>query len=88
MAYKGKLDVKRMIELYNSGKEPEQIAKEFGYKNGEYITAKLRQAGVYRTKNLDKGKVYALYKAGWSTKDIAFEMDTTEKEIEEVVSIL
>lgn len=88
MAYKGKLDVNRMIELYKSGKEPEQIAKEFGYKNGEYITAKLRQAGVYRTKNLDRGKVYALFKAGWTAKDIAFEMDTTEEVIEEVVSVI
>ena len=86
MVYKRRLDVDKMIELYNLGFEPEEIGKEYGYKNGEYITTKLRQAGVYKSKRLDKGKVMALHKAGWSNQAIAFEMITTVEEIERALN--
>ena len=86
MVYKSRLTLERMIELYNLGYEPEEIGKEYGYKNGEYITTKLRQAGVYKAKRLDKGKVHALYNAGWTIQAIAFEMITTEKEIREALN--
>lgn len=86
MAYKSRVSTEKLVELYQSGMEPEEIAKEYGYKNGDFITTKLRQAGVYRGRRLDTGKIYALHKAGWNNRDIAFDVDTTEEEVERVLN--
>lgn len=84
--YKGRIPIKTMIELYEQGYEPDEIGHMYGYKNGEYIRGKLRDAGVWKAERLDTGKVGALHKAGWSVRDIAIEMGTTEKQIREVVN--
>jgi len=84
--YKGRIPFKTMIELYEQGWEPDEIGRMYGYKNGEYIRGKLRDAGVWKAERLDTGKVGALHKAGWSVRDIAIEMGTTEKQIREVVN--
>ena len=83
--YKGRIPFKTMIELYEQGWEPDEIGRMYGYKNGEYIRGKLRDAGVWKAERLDKGKVGALHKAGWSVRDIAIEMGTTERQIREVI---
>ena len=84
--YKGRIPINTMIELYEQGYEPDEIGHMYGYKNGEYIRGKLRDAGVWKAERLDTGKVGALHKAGWSVRDIAIEMGTTEKQIREVVN--
>lgn len=86
MVYKGKLSPEKMVELYNMGFTVEEIAKQYGYKNGEYITCKLRMYGVYNSKNIDRGKVFALHKAGWTTNQIAEEMVTSIESIMEVLN--
>ena len=86
MTYKGKLPQEKMIELYNMGFSPEEIAKQYGYRSTEYILCKLRQAGVFQAKNIDKGKVFALHKAGWSVSKIAQEMVTSVDSIEGVLN--
>lgn len=86
MAYKSRMTFERMVELYHMGFSPEEIAKENGYKNAEYITSKLRTAGILRAKSIDKGKVLALHKAGWNTAKIAQEMVTSVESIEELLN--
>lgn len=86
MVYHSRLSWDKMIDLYKQGYDPNEIAKMYGYKNGEYITAKLRQAGVYRSNKIDKGKVFALRKAGWTVRDIAMECVASIEQIEEVLN--
>ena len=88
MPYKRRLPIEEMVRLYESGLDADEIGKMYGYKNGEYIRAKLRQAGVYKAKRLDRGKVFALYKAGWKVRDIALDLDTTDDVIKEVLKAL
>lgn len=85
MVYKSRLSLDKMIELYQQGYEPNEIAKQYGYKNGEYITSKLRQAGVYKASRLDTGKILALRKAGWNVRDIAMECVASIDQIEGVL---
>lgn len=86
MVYHSRLSWDKMIDLYKQGYEPNEIARMYGYKNGEYITAKLRQAGVYRSNKIDTGKVFALRKAGWTVRDIAMECVASIEQIEEVLN--
>lgn len=86
MAYKSKITLDKMIELYNQGHGTNDIAKMYGYKNDEYITSKLKQAGVYKANRLDTGKILALRKAGWSIKDIAMDCVASIEQIEEVLN--
>lgn len=39
-----------------------------------------------KEKQIDKGKIRALYQAGWTNGMIAFEMRMTEKEVDEALS--
>ena len=86
MSYRGRLSIDTMVELYEKGYEPDEIGHMYGYKNGDYIRAKLRDAGVWTAARLDTGKVGALHKAHWSIRDIAIEMGTTERQIREVIN--
>lgn len=86
MSYRGRLSIDTMVELYGKGYEPDEIGRMYGYKNGDYIRAKLRDAGVWTAARLDTGKVGALHKAHWSIRDIAIEMGTTERQIREVIN--
>ena len=86
MSYRGWLSIDTMVDLYEKGYEPDEIGHMYGYKNGDYIRAKLRDAGVWTAARLDTGKVGALHKAHWSIRDIAIEMGTTERQIREVIN--
>lgn len=86
MSYRGRLSLDTMVDLYEQGYEPDEIGHMYGYKNGDYIRAKLRDAGVWTAARLDTGKVGALHKAHWSIRDIAIEMGTTERQIREVIN--
>lgn len=86
MSYRERLSIDTMVDLYEKGYEPDEIGHMYGYKNGDYIRAKLRDAGVWTAARLDTGKVGALHKAHWSIRDIAIEMGTTERQIREVIN--
>ena len=85
---KAKASIPQMVELYLQGLEPDEIKEELGYSSAEYITQKLRDAKVYDSsrKRIDKGKIKALRKAGWSIQDIAEEEQLPESIIREVLN--
>jgi hypothetical protein len=83
---KGKLTLQRIIELYESGMETGEIAEQNGYQNDRYIIQRLRSAGYAVVKSIDTGKVMALHRAGWSSKDIAYDMNLPINKVEGVLN--
>ena len=83
---KGKLTLQRIIELYESGMETGEIAEQNGYQNDKYIIQRLRSAGYAVVKSIDTGKVMALHRAGWSNKDIAYDMNLPINKVEGVLN--
>lgn len=82
----GKLTLKRMIELYESGMDTAEIAEQNGYQNDKFIIHKLREAGYVVRRNIDTGKVMALHRAGWSNQDIAWDMNIPVEKVEGVLN--
>jgi len=78
--------VAELVSLYESGMDDDEIALKLGYKGSEHVRNVLRKAGVWRNDRLDKGKVLALHKAGWSIGDIAMECAASIEQIEEVLN--
>lgn len=78
--------VAELVSLYESGMDDDEIALKLGYKGSEHVRNVLRKAGVWRNDRLDKGKVMALHKAGWSIGDIAMEMASSIPSIQEVIN--
>lgn len=82
----GRLSLKKMIELYESGMDTAEIAEQNGYQNDKFIVHKLREAGYVVRRNIDTGKVMALHRAGWSNKDIAWDMNIPVEKVEGVLN--
>ena len=82
----GRLSLKKMIELYESGMDTAEIAEQNGYKNDKFIVHKLREAGYVVRRNIDTGKVMALHRAGWSNQDIAWDMSIPIEKVEGVLN--
>ncbi len=78
--------VAELVSLYESGMDDDEIALKLGYKGSEHVRNVLRKAGVWRNDRLDKGKVLALHKAGWSLKDIANDVSSSIESIQEVLN--
>lgn len=82
----GRLSLKKMIELYESGMDTAEIAEQNGYQNDKFIVHKLREAGYVVRRNIDTGKVMALHRAGWSNQDIAWDMNIPIEKVEGVLN--
>lgn len=82
MTSKSKIDRVRMIELYNQGYTPDQIAGIFGTKSGDNIEKLLRRE---LNRPLPEGKIRSLWLAGWGIERIMKECNVSEEQIREVV---
>lgn len=82
----GRLSLKKMIELYESGMDTAEIAEQNGYQNDKFIVHKLREAGYVVRRNIDTGKVMALHRAGWINQDIAWDMNIPIEKVEGVLN--
>lgn len=81
-----KVPVEELIFLYKvKHMTPQEIANKVGYKRAETVTSKLRRAGIWTNNTVDKGKIRALYKAGWSIEKISMETDVSEDTVREVL---
>lgn len=81
MTSKHKIDTEKMIQLYNEGYTPNEIADYFGTKSGLNIEKKLRAEGVL----VDMSKIRSLWLAGWGIESIMKECDASEEQIRKVV---
>lgn len=71
-----------MLQLYNEGYTPNEIADYFGTKSGLNIEKKLRAEGIL----IDKPKIRSLWLAGWGIERIMKECNATEQEVKAVVN--
>lgn len=81
MTSKPKIDREKMLQLYNDGYTPSEIADYFGTKSGLNIEKKLRAEGIL----IDKPKIRSLWLAGWGIERIMKECNASEEQIREVV---
>lgn len=87
MPRKPKAKAAELVELYNSGWSLEDIGKKFDY-SVHHVRFILRRQGIDLEVYIDKGKILALHKAGWSTAAIADEMNLNETQVREVIDAL
>lgn len=81
------LDRKKIFEMYEQGFSLMEIADAVGARSTTYIQTLIREAdGRGKVVNIDKGKIHALRKAGWSIADIVFEMGLPPEKVREVLS--
>ena len=74
----------QIIKLHQEGASYQNIAESVGC--SKYTVGKvLNEAGCPAKIFLDKGKILALHRAGWKTKDIAGDMGITEEDVREVL---
>lgn len=83
-----KVPVEELIFLYKvKHMTPQEIANKVGYKRAETVTHKLKRAGIWTSATVDKGKIRALHKAGWSIEKISMETEVSEDMIREILSL-
>lgn len=83
--HKPKVSIDTIIDDYKNGMTPLEIAEKYQYRRAETIIQKLRKAKVYEEQSVDKGKIFALQKAGWSVYEIAEDMHLEEYVIQNVL---
>lgn len=66
--------------------EYRDVLREIVQLEGQIIGTEEKPKGGAR-KKIDRGKLFALKKAGWSTKDIARELGCTEGTVYDIVSV-
>ena len=82
MTSKVKIDREKMLQLYNEGYTPDQMASYFGTKSGKNIESILRKE---LKKPVTKGKIQSLWLAGWGIERIMKECNVTQEEVREVI---
>jgi len=80
-----KYDHQKIIEMYNAGKTEREIAKEIGIGH-KYIRSILIRHGIIEAQHhIDKGKIKALHRAGWTAEEIAADMYIEAEQVREVL---
>ena len=82
MTSKPKINREKMLQLYNEGYTPDQMASYFGTKSGKNIEAMLRKE---LKKPVTRGKIQSLWLAGWGIERIMKECNVTQEEVREVI---
>lgn len=73
-----------VIRLHKTGMKDSHIAKQIGCSAARVYNI-LVEKGL-KKKRIDKGKVWALYRAGWSLDMISDEMSCDEERITEILN--
>lgn len=81
--------IKHMVEMYDAGMTTGQIARIAGCSPATVYSRLFPTTGepLVRTRNIDRGKVKALYKAHWCIKDIASDCGCKESEVMEILGL-
>ena len=82
MTSKVKINREKLLQLYNEGYTPDQMASIFGTKSGKNIEAILRKE---LKKPVTNGKIKSLWLAGWGIERIMKECNVTQEEVREVI---
>lgn len=84
--WKQTVPVEEVIRLYTQEHmTPQEIAETVGYKDVGTVIEKLRRARVYKDDKIDRGKIKALWKAGWKVEDIAEDIKMPIAVVNEVI---
>jgi hypothetical protein len=80
----------QLVKDYTNGVTAKEIAVEYGYTDVKAVMKKINklenEGKIDRGKKyIDRGKIRALHKAGWSISKIAYEMDCSESRIENII---
>ena len=74
-----------VIAMYEKGYTTSEIAERYGVSRS-HVRKTLSDTGKYQPENgVDKGKVRALWKAGWSIQKIMYDCECTEAEAREII---
>ena len=85
--WKKGIDKNKVAELRRQGKRNGEIAKIVGCSPGR-VTNILKEMSVVTQEQLDaidKGKVWALYRAGWTPSAISFDVRCAEEAVLEIL---
>ena len=80
-----KIDKDKVIQLHLEGRLGVEIADAVGCCQAA-VGKILRDAGYSQKIGVDKGKVFALARAGWKVRDIAGDVGITEVEVRKILS--